>query len=246
MAPAVKRFEELTHADLLGLTTEQVDYYVDRACAEEGVPLLPESSPVPPPGDHPVPHRTFYCVRSVSGLLFDDPAVAEQVADVLSQVRRYRLESIPGRDWRNHEQYAKPVGDRETTATVKHLDEHLYETHRLRVEQYEASRADYAEARTAYDAAVQKRLEVFRRVAGFVTAAQALERRREALRAMFRRYVELAAGDIETAQRFLRQAVPDAEEACPELFGPGEEPRLVEAYGRGIRVRGVSVEEVTA
>lgn len=207
------------------------------ACAEEGVRLLPADAPVPPPPQTIEVTRIYY---RVGGLLFDTKEAAEHVATVASGYRRFVLTYIGGSDYRR--QYAVHDDGPVEATDAKEIDKHLYETHRMRLDQHAAETVSYQESRREYDAICAKRAEVNHRIRAVREAARQLERRKQSIMAEFERYLDLADLNVLVARKFLVKAYDDAETICPDLFRDG----LVITPARAIRVRGVQREEVTA
>ncbi len=229
-----KTFAELSHDDLLALTDEQVNFYIDLECAEAGVRLMPAEHPrAPDPAVPDVKRKLF----AVSGLLFEQKEDAEQVARLASTFRRYHQTYRPGRDYL---QWVEPAPDPVGVGETPQVDRHLYETHRLRLDQHTAEMKAYQDAKTEYDQIGEKRAEVHQRIRQRREDARATERRRQAIRGEFERYMELAEASPRVARAFLVKAYADAQQVCPELFDDGDP--LV-AQPRAIRIRGVAVEE---
>lgn len=227
----VKAFGELTHDDLLGLTDEQVDFYIDLACAEAGVRLLP---PAMPDATAPDVKNTFWMACGVRFLVREE---AEQVAALASRFRRVTMEYMHGSNYSR--QHARPASEPEAVTEVREIDQHLYETHRLRLDQHAAEMGAYGEAREEYDRICRERATVHGRIRERREAARTLERRRRHIRAELERYLELAGYVYQTALNFLEAAYPDARDACPDVFLP----TCTQAPVRAGRVRGVTTDE---
>jgi hypothetical protein len=210
----MKPFDELTDAELLELTADQIERYVDLACAEAGV-ALPPVLPAPPDTSGPKPDMTVY---AVGGFEFSDKADALRVADAVNAARSYGDARCIGHNynapykWVPRETPDQQVSERacfklETAAGL------TAELNRRAQE-----KADYDKARQEYDSIEYKRGELRREIASKVQTVQATERRRARLRADYKRYLELADGRRRIAARFLKSAQEDADTLCPELF----------------------------
>ena len=57
-------------------------------------------------------------------------------------------------------------------------------------------------------------------------AAVSRTRRQATIRSQYDRYLSLAEGRRAVAARFLKAAVSDAEDVCPDLFTPDETPGI--------------------
>ena len=233
-----KAFEELTHEDLVSLTDEQVEYYIDRACAEGGVRLLPAECPKMPNPAVPDVKRVAWLAL---GQHFEREEDATEVARLASGFRRLKMTYMPGKSYSS--QWAVDDPDPEKASKVEVIDQHLFETHRLRLDQHEAEMATYHVVKGEYDRISEKRAEVHQSVRGKREAARVAEARRVGMRLEFDRYLELADLNLKVARQFLIRAYPDAEASCPELFSDTMPPPPT----RAIRLRGVPhEEEVTA
>lgn len=213
----MKRLDEFTDEELLGLTTAQIEAIIDRECAEEGV-LLPGDrpvQPVTPPGLQPdvpiymVPEARFTnpedatklvafikALESRTGWRYNFGAGYSKIAEPAPEDIAIGQESLFSAEQWAQRGTAVEVHSRATEAFKKDL------------KRWEDGTADRKRAADA----------VYRRV----EQASADRRRRERMEQLWKRYVELADGDTRLAWKFLIAANPDAADVIPELAPPPE------------------------
>jgi hypothetical protein len=204
----MRRFADLTDAEVLALNEAELERLIQLECAEAGVPLHFEDVPAPPP-----PLRAAKDVEAftVSGLTFKRREDAERVAAVLNESDRYDI-SHPSGHW--SERIATPARCRQVQveaeiywspqAWERHQD--AVSEHKFLVEEHDAAVERVRKARLQRDTV----LKPIRERIGKLRVA---ERRREQLRAELVRYTDLANGDPADAERFLEAAYPGARAA---------------------------------
>lgn len=215
----MKPFDDLTHEELIALTDEQVNYYIDRECAEAGVPLLPPTAPVQPTIEQVSKSVTHYMV---AGLRFLSEQEARRVNDAIRTAGSRRTTQYVGSRW----SYSGPMHDvpdeSEVTVSIEHVhtpDEAARQ--QLANEQKADLKSAFETAKKDYDSAVSGRENVAGRVRAVVSSAWTLERRRQRLLSEYERYLPLANGDEQVAKRFLQRAHGDARQVLPTLFPDG-------------------------
>lgn len=201
-----KPFENLTDNEILALTEEDIAHYVDLACAEAGVPLLPPD-PGPSPDLPPAPAPDLV-MWQVSSETFEDREHAQAFADAGNKGQRLRLDL----DYNTYCRMAS--GELATTLEVSRIEVYgtrTWDAAKLAVVARNNAKQAHAEARANFARAAVERRDVAATVTGRVAQAQADQRNRDWCGAELRRYVELANGDEAVARRFLLRARPDVE-----------------------------------
>lgn len=209
----LKPFDELTEAELNELTPELLELYIDRACAEAGVALLPPSVPVAPTQRAPEPDLEVFQVAGIMCAHLDD---ARALRDMLAAIQTYK------HDYYGRHYHTKAVRETEPPAVTprKVYSEAWAEQSREALNVYTEATKQYEEEKRAYDETVRERERIAADIRGAVDRAAARASRRRELRRQFERYLQLANGDALIAARFLGEAKgnSDARELLPDLF----------------------------
>lgn len=221
----MKRINELSRDELVALTGEQIERYVDIECAEEGVALLPPA-PVEPEKNAPEPDIECWTVPTVT---FRDRAHALEVIELINQLSRVIPDPIGG--WRyGYDSYYTPVDPGEDRQIEPKLERMWSPAHfdaaRVVVDAAKRERDAYTKAKDEYRKAVDARAEISKRVREVVNSAHSEVWEEDNVRREFARYVEIADGDKDTALRFFKNAHKsyDDEWLLPVLGIPGPIP----------------------
>lgn len=215
----MKPFDDLTHEELIALTDEQVNYYIDRECAEAGVPLLPPSPPVQPEIEQFPKDITHYIV---AGLRFLDEREARSVLDAIRNTKTRRTTTYIGSRWSYSGPIHDAVDESEQAITIEHVHTpEMAAKQKLANETKADLKATFDAAKKTYEEASSGRETVADRVRRAVSAAWKLESRRQVLLSEYDRYKPLANGDETIAKRFLQRAHGDARQVLPALFPDG-------------------------
>lgn len=209
----MKRFNSLTEAELTALTEEEIRRYIDYACAENGVPLLPA---LPPEPQTP----TFEADTKVYSLgHYLHFTTAEDAARVLEAIR----DSNPIET----DYLSTPTGvaDKAISTRKPYLAINIEEAFSVEraaalkrdLEGAKSAQETYDKAKKEFDSAVSERQAYEDDIRGKVADAWEVRSRREARQRDFDRYVELADGDRRVAARFLQTAHRDARELLPDV-----------------------------
>jgi len=229
----MKAFDELTTEERAALNEEMIRYYIDRACAEQGVQLLP-------PGGEPIAPTLDVIaddleVWSVGTMKFTEKADAERLLGVLNTAAsRIGWRYLSGPSYRK---VADPtLKDSVHLEVERILSSERAAQMRERIEAAEREKTAYGQAREAWDTITRARQAVSKEIRDAVDAAQTELYRRGALEQLFARYLELANGDRQIAARFLVRAERDAVARLPWLADltderPVERPAPVPAGG---------------
>jgi hypothetical protein len=215
-------FETLTDDQLAALEYEDIQFYIDIACAEQGIPLLP-AEPVPPPERTITKSGVHYVIGTWR---FSQREAAEAIADVVNKQHEFRRETkYIGDSWR----YNSPTYDaREDTPEVSVTTERVFTMSEAAAQQedinkWAAAKKQYEDDKKAYDSTSKGRNAAGVEIRSRVEDAARKVRRREFLKAEYQKYLTLANGVIDIAGRFLYRAYSDAKESGIE--NPGEPVR---------------------
>ena len=209
---AIKRLEDCTDEDLLNLTEAQVEDLIDLECVYESVRLLPEM-PVKPTEEAPQADFKFY---EVDTLQFVNRKDAEEIAHAAADLDRIvsRYEHGPGYSRIvTGSMKEEPNIQTKTKFSEKYLNEVKVEKQRI-----EERKKEYDELKEEYDSISESRSSIINGVLAKIKEARQAGQRLIALRDESHRYLRLAMGDKEIAQRFMTDAFPDAVDLIKEHF----------------------------
>jgi hypothetical protein len=204
----MQRIFELTDAQIIALSTEQIDRFIDVECLVQGIPLLPTEKPVAPEVVKPEPDAEYW---TVGGFHFSDE---KQAMVILNELRRSKLigatyKSGSGGDSfyviESLASYHAPYIKAERAFSPDRWDEVAKQ-----VDEYGRAMTVYKEQKAEYDSACKKREEASSRVWNYVDSIRTLAMKRCRLKDEFARYVVLASGDKEMAWNFFVAAYPEA------------------------------------
>lgn len=217
----MKPFDELTEPEVLALNDEQIDYYIDRECAEQGVTLVPPSPPQPPTKPAPENDVTAY---QIAGILVTDMSEAQRLRDCIAGLK---TRGGDGYSYPTYRHYFKAEDTSEPIAItpISMMSEARVVANKTALDEHEAQKKVYDKANEDYQKAVTGRDRVARAIRERLSEVREKDWRRQELQALYDRYLPLANGDRTIAARFLRKAHHDAPEFLPNLFvGIDEEP----------------------
>jgi len=197
----------------MDLTDEQVQHYVDLACAIEGVPFLPPE-PTKPAAPAAEPDRAIYVVL---GIDFADHLDAQRVADVLLDCEVLTRKYLPGAGYQH--QTVERVDDTEiTVGSARVFSREHWDRVRDEVQKYGQEEEEYQADMQEYREASARRSEASEAIYERISEVHEKHYRRQTLQAAYDRYLDLADGDAAVASRFLANAHHDAQDLLPELF----------------------------
>lgn len=207
----MRAFDDLSQHELTELTDDQIRRYIDIACAEEGIALLPD--PPTPPSNVIAEDKTCY---SVGDLMFEAQDVAQRVADfVNAQPGRGTTEYISGPSYRRA--WKRELDPIEVGRVALFSPERAGGL-KAEIEAGDRAKKAYEDAKRAYDQAAHARGNVARHIRTTIEEAWDRRRRINFLREAHERYLQLAEGNRTIAARFLAKAYADARELVPEAF----------------------------
>lgn len=213
---ARKAFAELSELELVELTEEQIQDYIDLACAQQGVGFLPPR-PVDP-GKQAIADDMVVQAIGHGAIHVRTAEAAARVLTLFAELAQegelVTLEYLSGPSFRKMVKATADIPNASPTPclspTLAGAMKTKIEEHERAVKQYEKDSELYHKARGARDFI---ETEVRDRIAeSFRTKMRREERRRH-----FERYLELADGNRATAAKFLKNTYPDALELLPEL-----------------------------
>lgn len=212
----MKAFDTLTVDELVALTRPQIELYVDLACAEQGIQLLPTEAPAPPTKDKIMPDLKLY---TLGGLSFFDRKDAEKVRELLQKTRLAKLEYIRLDGYTTDYNRKEAVDEYEipTIGEGEAFSPSYAGKHKTAIQAYNTAKEEYDAAKRTYDEISSKRVGIAKDFSAKIGDARKTQARREVLQAEFRRYMVLAEDNEHIAGRFLITAHPDAAEHVPEL-----------------------------
>lgn len=210
----MKAFTNLTEQELVALTEEDIRRYIDYACAENGVPLLPALPPEPPV----VAFEPDAKVYSVGHYLHFTSV--EDATRVMEAIKSSRLIDTDYLSTPAHIT-SLAIANRQPRIAIDVQDA-------FSQDKAAAIKRDLADAKIAqdiydrakkdYDGAVNDRQAYESDIRDAVAAAWDTHRKRESRRADYERYLSLADGNKQIAARFLDNAHRDARVLLPDLF----------------------------
>lgn len=205
----MKNFDDLSDAELIALTEEEIRYYIDAQCAEEGIRLLPPGGPPVKPDKGTTADDLE--LWEIAGHHFRDRDDAERVAIAIGQTKsRMSLEYISGPSYRKK---AVPATDSVSgVSLVRVLSQERHAAMAQLIEEQEQALKTFNERQREYDKITTERARIVTYTHDKLNKARLRHQRRENLKTQFARYIELARGDREIAARFLAKAEPDARE----------------------------------
>lgn len=198
-------FDDLNDDQLNELDQDAIEWYIDRACADDGIKLLPPAPPEPPT-IRTVPKSVLHYV--VVGLRFSDEGAARRVSAALNAEADFRraLEYVGKRRWSGPQHDTKEeLTDSPVQIERVHTRQEAEEQDTIETRTADAKTA-YDTAKKAYDEVYQQRSNVARHVYNRISAAHTTIARRESIRREHERYIVLAGGDPVIAARFLWKA----------------------------------------
>lgn len=217
----MKRIFDLSKAELVALTTEEVNRYIDVECAIESIPLLP-AKPVEPSIVKPSPDTTIYTIGDFN---FLDVSQAQAVVDLIQTLDPYATEYVGTSTFG----YALTIKEKDKShlaigSSSVYAQDYWNEV-KDQVAAHAKSKKEYDDAQSEYKSIEKERKEIEDRVWERVNDAQAEASRIKSLKEKFERYIDLADGDKHMAWKFLTNADPGALVRADEIFPEHDEPK---------------------
>ena len=216
----MKPFDQLTETELIALTEEELNRYIDLKCAEEGVKLLPTEAPKPPKMDPCAADAIVYTVGSFS---FFDRKDAERIVAQLAKCSLAKTEYLRnGYKTDYNRQTAVPEYELPTVSEKSyHSPEHAAR-HAQAIALYNEQKEAYEKANREYTELTQQRAKIAQEYLDAIREARTTSNKRATLMKEYERYMQLAEQNKGVALRFLRLAHTDAPEVLFELYANDE------------------------
>jgi hypothetical protein len=205
----------MRETELINVTQDDISRYVDLACAEEGIPLLPEQAPIAPDAEAVADDMTVY---EIAGILFPRREDAQKVCDLVATLEHGSTNYISGPSYR--QKYEPTEGDSVSVQTRRLLSPQKAASLKGAILVIERAKKEYQDTKKEYDRIVEARAEIVTRIDEAVRKAQSAQWRRDGLMKEYQRYLDLAQGIKTIALRFLEAARPESRELLPALFAP--------------------------
>jgi hypothetical protein len=200
----MKNFFDLTDEEILNLTKDEIQNYIDLECAKNGIKLTPQ--PKKPEKNIPAPDVNVYTIGGFKTLNYDK---ALAVFNLVSDMDLVDVDY--GRDF-NYKFVTEPKSyTKPEITTDKYYSEESYKQIEDDIKKYEDAVKQYEMLMEDFEANQERRNEVADSILEVVYAAREKEFERQFLENQFNRYLELAENDRGTALRFLFDAHPEAE-----------------------------------
>jgi hypothetical protein len=210
----MKNFDDLTKQELAVLTTEEVNRYINLACAEEGIPLVPD---LPPKPIQPVieSDTLFY---EIAGQTVRTMADAEAIQKVFNGIQVYSksYNRCIG-DMYVYEPDERSYNDPTKIHTVKAISNELYALNKQNIETYKTEKGEYDRIEGKFKSIKEKREHIEERFWNIYRDAVEWNYEMEQTKKTFIQYLDLANGDKEIAWKFLVKANEDVETIYPDL-----------------------------
>lgn len=209
------KFDNLNDEQLMNLTPEEVEYYTDLACAEEGVPLLPPCPVKPDDSGRPMPDVQVW---EVGEFRFTNRTDAERVRDFIEVLPRCTWEYVSGP---RYDKLVKPTTDPVKIESEMHWSRDSYDANKAYLIEASRKQKEYEADKAEYDEVAKKRARIAEWINDTIAAAWERKNQADRILAEFNRYATLAEGDREMALKFFFAAYGDRykEERVREVVG---------------------------
>jgi hypothetical protein len=200
----MKRIDELSKAEVLALTNEEISILIDLECAYENVPLLP-AEPVKPEVAKYEPDIQVY---KIFDLLFKSSEEAAGMLEAFAKTTAYKM----GYD----DKYPKPIMPDDyyypKIENKKVMSLEMYNRVKTEKEAADAKTKEYEALKKEYDGTVSKRQKQVKYVWDIVRDYRDEQYKKDRYKAEFDRYMKLADNNHNIAWNFLKNAHDDAED----------------------------------
>jgi hypothetical protein len=210
----MKRFDDLSKAEIAALSYEDVGRYINLACAEEGIPLIPDlpARPVPP---EIVPDLEYYQIAGVTVKTMED---AEVIQKAYNRIVTYdRIWNKASGDYHVYSITERRYDDPTRITTIKALSDSLYAQKQKEIEEYKTAKTEYERIEKNFSSIKKQRESTEQFFWDAYREAVEWQRERDQRKKVFAQYLSLADGNVEVAWRFLVKAHPHTEEDYPDL-----------------------------
>jgi hypothetical protein len=210
----MKNFNDLTKAELAELSHDDIVRYINLACAEEGIPLVPEL-PEKPIEPSIVPDKEYYSIAGHTLATMED---AEKVQRVFNGIVVYS-ENYSKRCGNLHvyDPDERSWNDPTKIIPIKAMSNELYAQRLKEVESYKTAKGEYDRIEEKFKKIKEQRKSVEESHWAIYRDAVEWKSDMEQAKRTFAQYLELADGDKGIAWKFLVKANEYIEETYPDL-----------------------------
>lgn len=209
--------EEITEAEALALSPEQIDWLIKYGCAEEGIRQLPE--PVKPEKFVPDYDTEVY---EVHGMYFSEFDIAEIVRCCLMDHVGYMRKMDYNWQQSSTYKYVQEFTGSFSVERVKCFTPAQYEKLAGEMRRYEEEKRKYETFLKEYQEEQKKVQRVKDSIYDKLDEHKQRAYIRERSCSDYRSYLGLANGNVETARRFFEKAYPGANHQ--EVYGLVDDP----------------------
>jgi hypothetical protein len=204
----MRDWRDFSDIELVELTSEQIQTFVDRECAERGIPI-PEKPTTPAAAKPSIPAPDLPTF-TIGGLSFTEASAASSVLAAINAAAaalvkldyNYNI----GAEYKhatslgiNDYQYPKvEVGAAYSPA--------VYATIAPAIQDFKKNNAQYESERKDYEKALEKTNGIRREISAAISEASDRIYQRQKYARLAQKYIALAEGDIPTAERFFMSA----------------------------------------
>lgn len=206
-----KRFDDMTDAEVLALTEEQIAYIIDFECADNGSGLLP---PDPGPAPEPLKDMKDLTVFEFGGLFFSTHAQAFAVSEVAAMQEQWETKYVNGY---YGDQAVQRREKPEEITPRKFYSLAGWDAAKGLVVKYSADKKEWDERTAEYKKIADTRASSTEWIRNRISEVRDEDWRRQRAVSELARYVELAEGDEAMARRFFAKAKPGDEKYLPPM-----------------------------
>jgi hypothetical protein len=208
----MKNFEELTTEELSILKFEEVEKYVKLACAEQGIPMLPDMPDYPIKPDIQ-PDLKFY---EIDDHYYKTQEEALEVSNVLNKFVSYVTEYSYKYD--NHYRFTKYYKSQQFTITAQiGYSEELWNKFELEIKKYNSLLEQFEKIKNLYKEIYRQHRDISEPIFEKWNKATEWKQKKENLIKIFNIYLSLAENNFEIAYKFLVKANPNMETDYPKI-----------------------------
>jgi len=197
----MKKIEELTDEELVNLTSEQINYYIDFACAAAGIALLPLDELGPKPEKCVAQPKTT--VYEIAGQFTLDSEHARRILEAFNSGKLYRS-TYPGSDY--YTKYLEEKNESVKIETVSMYTNEEWQAIKDEYTNYAQRLKEWTTENTEYEKIKKARKETEEEIYDLISAARHKLSKLNKIKTDFARYLVLANNNPEIALKFLRNA----------------------------------------
>jgi len=211
----MRRYMDLTEQEVLDLTGEEINHYIDIECAVEGKPLLP---PLPePPGKPPAgPDEIWYVIQGLSGsILFPSSKALSCVIEAIMECGAQHKVYLPNGDYSAFR--VEPLSHL-VIEPIPVFSEEAWAERAKDSASYQERQKLYERLKANYDEVVEAREPIVNNVVDYFNTIIAHHAKKNEIRETFKRYLELADNDAEIAMNFMEKTIEIQDDIKDELL----------------------------